>query len=287
MTVERTAAASAAATRRPGRAAGETVRALLIDPEEALERRLADELAGTSNGGRFRLDRVDRVAEAVSRIGREGAEVVLLPLPGPDPGVFRLIELRGGAPEVPVVALAAAGDEPLALKALQLGAADYLITDQLYGTLLARCLLHAVEAEKVRARLARDQEEWTASVQLGGGEPQAAAATLRAALPDQFAELVADYRRILDQAVEQVLYRVEHPVERSVRRLAQRAGDLRAGPRDVIEIHAAAVDGDRREHAPQRARLQLAEGRVRLLELMGHLVTYYRRLSVPAPRRPG
>ena len=40
------------------------------------------------------------------------------------------------------------------------------------------------------------------------------------------------------------------------------------------------------EHGPQRMKLYLAEGRVRLLELMGHLVTLYRDRWLEGPR-PG
>jgi hypothetical protein len=61
-------------------------------------------------------------------------------------------------------------------------------------------------------------------------------------------------------------------------RLARRAGRLGASPRDVIEIHTAVLKEKEAEEGPQRARLFQAEGRLRLLELMGHLVTYYRDL---------
>lgn len=275
MSEPRSAAARAAA-----------LRVVLVDPGEALEESLAAALAESAEGDRFRLARVGTVAEAIEAAGRDGADLLLLPLPGAEPGAFRVVELRTGAPEVPVVALAGAGDEPLALKAVQLGATDYLITDRLYGTLLVRCLLHAVEVEKVRARLARYQSQWPASLS-PENDPRAAAATLRAALPRQFAALAGDYRRLLDRAVEQTIYRVDHPLEREVRGLAERAGDLRAGPRDLVEIHTAALAAAEREEGPQRYRLYVAEGRMRLLELMGHLVTYYRRLSLPGRHSPG
>lgn len=220
------------------------------------------------------------MAEAVERVAADGADLLILRLVRAAPGVFRLVELRAGAPELPVVAIAAAEDEPLALKALQLGAADYLIAERLYGTLAARCLLHAVEVEKVRAQIARQQAEWPSSL-TADADPQAQPASLRTALPQQFAAMVGDYGRLLDQAVEHLLHRAGQPLDGQVRELAQRAGDLRAGPRDLIEIHTAAMGEREQREGPQRIRLYVAEGRMRLLELMGHLVTYYRRLSLP------
>jgi len=55
----------------------------------------------------------------------------------------------------------------------------------------------------------------------------------------------------------------------------------------VIEIHTAAIKAKEQEAGPQRMRLYAAEGQVRLLELMGHLVTFYRLSSMPGAERSG
>lgn len=256
---------------------------LLVVAETALADRVAGVLAGSDGGRRFDCARVGGVGEAVERLARAEADAVLLELPGRGEGVMPLVELRAGAPEVPVVVLAAADDEPLAVKAVQLGATDYLVVEQLYGTLLARCVQHAVERERVRARLQRYQEEWPPSLR-PAADGEGRVAPLRTALPASFAELVEDYGRMLDEAVEQVLYRVRRPTDESIRDLARRIGELRAGPRDVVEVHSAAIKAREQEAGPQRMRLYSAEGQVRLLELMGHLVTFYRRLGSPAHR---
>lgn len=263
----------------------EAIRVLLVDPEEAAEERLAAVLAEADEGDRLRLSRVAALDGVPAAAARGEADVVLLPLHQTlERGVLPVVELRAVAPELPVVVLAETDDEPLAMKAVQLGAADYLITDQLYGTLLTRCLRHAVEVARVRSRLARQEAEWPPSLfQERGGD--ARAASLRAALPQRFEELVGDYRQILDRAVEQVLYRREGALAESIGRLARRAGELWAGPRDMVEIHTAVTKEKQQREGPQRIRLYVAEGQVRLLELMGHLAVYYRRLSL-GRRRP-
>lgn len=261
-----------------------SVELLLVGSGRELVERVSAAVADDGAAGRIRLSQVPGPAEAAARMEAGGVDVVLLELPGPERGVLPLIELRATAPEVPVVVLARAADEPLAVKAVQLGATDYLVAERLYGTLLARCVQHAVEAERVRAQLRRYEAEWPSSLR-PAGEGEGRAAALRDALPGAFEELVDDYARLLDQAVEQVVYRVEHPLEASVRSLARRAGELRAGPRDIVEIHASAIKARRRETGPQRMRLYVAEGHVRLLEVMGHLVTFYRQLSPPGMQR--
>lgn len=296
------AAAGGSAERRP-------VEVLLVDPSPAVAERLAAALAeaaapsavdaGVAEAGDapeaggapevtapadLRLSRVARWSEAAGRLDRGEVDVVLLGLPGGDQGVLPLVELRARAPEVPVVVLAAADDEPLAVKAVQLGATDYLLTERLYGTLLRRCVRHAVEAERVRSRLREHQAQWPASLR-PAGDALGRVASLRTALPRTFDELVEDYGRLLDHAVDRVLYRVEHTLDLDMRQLARRAGELRAGPRDAIEIHTAAIKAKEQEAGPQRMRLYAAEGQVQLLELMGHLVTFYRVSSLPGIER--
>jgi DNA-binding NarL/FixJ family response regulator len=267
------------AERHPG---GLTV--LLVGTDAAVATRFEAALADAEEGSRLRL-MVQDLASARASLRRAAADVVLLPLPqSGQRGAVPLVELRAAAPEVPVVVIADAEHEPLAIKAVQLGAADYLLAERLYGTLVARCLLHAVQSSRVRAELERHEALATPFAASDGG-PGSQAATLRVALPHAFEELVDEYRQILDQAVDQLVHRVDEGVEARVRGLARRAAELRAGARDVVDIHATAMKAKKQEQGPQRLKLYVAEGRVRVLELMGYLATYYRDLGMYAQRR--
>jgi CheY-like chemotaxis protein len=261
----------------------EAVRTLLVDAS-ATWRGLGSVLAGADEASRLALDRVDTLEAALERLAAGAADVVLLPLPQAGSlGLTPLVELRAAAPGVPVIVLVAGQDEALAVKAMQLGASHYLLAERLHGTLLARCLLHAVESERFRSHLAlaeADRIPWPATARSG----ERRAAGLREAFPRVFLELVDDYRGLLDAAVEQLARPGDGRLERRVRRLAERAGELRAGPRDVIEIHAAAMKAREQDEGPRRLKLYATEGRMRLLELMGHLVTYYRDLSLENQR---
>ncbi len=248
------------------------LRVLVVDADGRVTSQLAAALEGLPERGRFTLARASSLRETLEGLAAKDTDVVLLPISPLDQGLGPLVTIRAEAPALPIVVLCAAGDEPLAVKAVQLGATDYLVAEQLYGTLAARSLRHAVEVARVRTVLASHQAEWPPSPGGAGSRP----APLRAAFPDRFAELARDYGEILDRAVEQILQRRPVPLGTGLQRLASVAAELRAGPRDIVELHAAAMKQREAEHGPQRMKLYLAEGRVRLLELMGHLVTFYR-----------
>lgn len=275
-----------------GTLSDEITRVLIVDSQGDHAQRVAAALAEVEDGGRLDLDEVGTVAEVPARIASGAADVVVLPLPQPDhEGVLPALELRASAPETPLVVLCRPEYEPIAIKAVQLGASDYLLSDRLYGTLVSRCLRHAVEVERVRARLARHDARWTSALR-GDGGTDLRAASLRESLPEGFDKLVAEYRRALDRSIERALRPDAPHADHDVAKVARRAGRMGASPRDVIEIHTVVMKAREGEEGPQRARLVRAEGRLRLLELMGHLVTYYRdRLGVTRPasevrRRP-
>lgn len=246
---------------------------LVVDADGRVTAQLTTALEGSAERERFELARACGLTETLQKLAARDADVVLLPIAPLDQGLGPLVTLRAEAPTLPIVVLCATEDEPLAVKAVQLGASDYLVAERLYGTLAARSLRHAVEVSRVRAVLASHHAEWPAS--LGGGESRRPA-PLRAAFPERFAELARDYGEVLDHAVEQILRRRPVPLEPHLQKLANAAAELRAGPRDIVELHAAAMKQRETEQGPQRMKLYLAEGRLRLLELMGYLVTYYR-----------
>jgi hypothetical protein len=83
------------------------------------------------------------------------------------------------------------------------------------------------------------------------------------------------YADVLGQAVEQRSFKVDHHTSEALHEIADRLGSLNAGPRDVIDLHLAAVR--QRIATPGSANGGTAEeARLVVLELMGHVVTYYR-----------
>jgi hypothetical protein len=97
-----------------------------------------------------------------------------------------------------------------------------------------------------------------------------------AAGPSQFERLSALYDGILDRAILQRTCKVERSVSAGLRRLADELGRGNAGPRDLIDLHAAVFQKKSRGLASGSAMVLLEEARLALLELMGHLASYYR-----------
>ena len=84
--------------------------------------------------------------------------------------------------------------------------------------------------------------------------------------------------------MEQILHGSHETLEQRLQRLANAAAELRAEQRNVVELHAAAMKQREAEHGPEHVELYLAEGRLRLLEVMGYLVTFYRDHWLEGPR---
>jgi len=74
-------------------------------------------------------------------------------------------------------------------------------------------------------------------------------------------------------------YRVDHRLPQTLRALAEQIGSMRAGPRDVIELHSAALREKTAGAPPRKAQAFVDEANVMVLELMGYLASHYRALS--------
>ena len=62
----------------------------------------------------------------------------------------------------------------------------------------------------------------------------------------------------------------------ALRELADRLGAVRAGPRDVVDLHTVVLRQRLATATVEQAAAYGEEGRLLLLELMGDLVSYYR-----------
>lgn len=131
----------------------EPVRVLLVEDSaaDAAVVRFTLEHAGPPP---FLLDHVSSLAQAVDRIGRSTADVVLLDLTlAGEEHVAVLDEMIRAAPATPVVVLTGHNDEATALMALQKGAQDYLVKGSTPAALLTRTLRYAIERQRVHLQL--------------------------------------------------------------------------------------------------------------------------------------
>lgn len=99
---------------------------------------------------------------------------------------------------------------------------------------------------------------------------------LREADPAHFAGLVEGYGRILDEALEMRIHKTGGNVDSAIGELAARLGFLKATPRDAVDLHSTALKEKSRALPAGRMRGYVEEGHFLLVELIGHLATYYR-----------
>ncbi len=266
---------------------------LLIEDNED-DAFLIGEILAEVKGTTFDLECADRLSVGLERLAEGGIDVVLLDLGLPDSrGLETLSKGLDQAPEVPIVVLTGLADETLGVKAVQEGAQDYLVKGQVDGNLLVRSMRHAIERQRLLAELEqarqREQQERERlerelySLEQLSAPPSTAVtaqmfglAPLRESVPEVFDELVQSYGDLMDLALERRAYRVEHNISERLRSLAERVGFLKAGPRDVVEVHSNALKRKIRQVTPARTQAYVEEGRLMVLELMGYLVSYYR-----------
>ncbi|MBV5274915.1 MAG: response regulator [Lamprocystis purpurea] len=237
----------------------------------------------------FRLEPARGLPDGLTVLAQEQVDCVLLDLPGVDAqGYEALARLRTQRPDVPVVVRTPDSGEDLGPALIAAGAEDAVCRGD--GQALARALRHAIARQRARQRTAaaelevqgaRERRDVGRLLDPNRHPGEAAriygAATLRETDPDLFDEIVGDYVELIKHTAEGQVYRTEPATVRSARPLAEHLGFLGAGPRDTIEIHTEALIRLDRELSTANQRQIALEGRIVVLELMGYLVSYYRR----------
>jgi DNA-binding NtrC family response regulator len=149
--------------------AANPIRVLLVE-DDAEDARLFQALLANEANGQFTLARVDRLAEALRVLMDQEFDIILSDLGLPDSlGLSTFWSLKARAPMLPIVVLSGLEDQEFAVKAVQEGAQDYLVKNQVDGPLLARSLRYAVERkwiESERDRLIRELRDALAKVKL-------------------------------------------------------------------------------------------------------------------------
>lgn len=135
-----------------------------------------------------------------------------------------------------------------------------------------------IENELEILRRMSDQAGHGAAAQSPDGRP------LSLADPPAFRALADQYHEIVGRSVEQREYKVQHEISNRIHALGDQLGALRAGPRDLIDLHRLAFHRVERQVSHTRLPVMLEEGRLVLLELMGRLALFYRSLTSGAPR---
>ena len=143
-----------------------------------------------------------------------------------------------------------------------------------------------VEEDRVKARRVEQLEQELQNLtRLSGPSKTTVTAQMFGLKPlrenvDKFNEFVREYSELLELSIDQRIFNVSHNISKNLGEIAEGLVFLKVGPRDVIDIHTAALKEKIREDtAEQKARAYYEESRIMVLELMGNLVSSYRKYS--------
>ena len=131
----------------------EPTRVLLVEdnPDDAL---LFQHLLLHSLPTEFKLERVDRFSDAVSRMTAGGIDIVLLDLSLPDSnGLDTFVRLHAVDGRVPIVIFTGLDDEELAIRSVQAGAQDYIVKGLVDQSSLIRTIRYAIERQRAQTAL--------------------------------------------------------------------------------------------------------------------------------------
>ncbi len=101
------------------------------------------------------VEKTDRLADAVDRLGSGTYEAILADLSLPDArGLDAVTRLVAAAPDTPLVVLSGMDDAAFSIQAVELGAQDFLSKDRLNARDLERSIRYATQRKRTERRLA-------------------------------------------------------------------------------------------------------------------------------------
>lgn len=212
-------------------------------------------------------------------------DVALLDLALPDAwGLDTLLSFRRLRPALPVVVVSGTQQDDFRDKAYRAGAVGYVSKSTLAPGDAAMAVreVHAAAGERAESSKAQTVAElaWLAELDMETRSPATARAFGQAGLaqqaPRQFEALVGQYADLLELVMEQRLFGADYHGAMHTRDFAFALGAINAGPKDVVSLHAAALEVLSRDRQRASSRNFAEEARFVVLELMGYLVAYYR-----------
>ncbi|MFA7255611.1 MAG: ATP-binding protein [Candidatus Omnitrophota bacterium] len=137
------------------------IKVLLVEdnPDDAF---MVQEMVKAGGGGRYEVSVEGTLSGAKQRLEKEAFDLMLLDFNLPDSrGLATMKSLQESAAYLTIVVITGMDDEAVALKALEIGAEDFLVKSQFDAPLLMRSIKYAVERKRSedlqRASKAKDE----------------------------------------------------------------------------------------------------------------------------------
>lgn len=254
-------------------------RVLVLIEDDTGEAETVQDLLADNPVETFEIVYVKRLSDAAASPQSRAVGVVLLDLRLPDSsGVETVKAVYKQTDQIPIVVLSGTEDEELAQACIDAGAQDYLSKGEVHARSLRRAIGDAIS--RVREAQLRELQETIVRYRALSSASQST--TVTAALagsgaismrqPEIFNRLVSDYRALFEGLVSE---RGGNP-RGAMELTATVLGDTNGGPRDLLDVHVAALDQAIEKDNEQKSRSIVFEARLLALQIMGLLVDYYR-----------
>ena len=136
-----------------------SIKVLLLVEDNPGDARLLREMFNEQGLHKIELTHVERMSEAEQHLAQRAVDIIVLDLGLPDAqGLGAVRRAHAAAPHIPLVVLTRLDDESMAAQALQEGAQDYLIKDQVDARGLLRALRYAIERKHMEEALFVEKE---------------------------------------------------------------------------------------------------------------------------------
>jgi DNA-binding NarL/FixJ family response regulator len=257
-------------------------RVLLLVEDNPGDAELVEEMLAQADREGYQIIHVPRLFDAVETLKSVNVDVVVLDLKLPDcSGVEGVKAVREAVHHTPIVVLTGTDDETLALECINAGAQDYLAKGETRARNLKRAIGYAIS--RVREAQVRDLQHmlsrYRALSSAAQGTPVTASLVRSGAIsiadPEAFERLVFSYYGMIEPYVKRLTERVDAP-RSEMKFIISTLGDHNGGPRDLLDIHIAALDRATNQRDDTASRSVVFEARLLALEMMGMLVDYYR-----------
>lgn len=257
---------------------------LLVRSDDEVESAFIGPLRGLADGG-LEVKAATSLDHALAILAEGETDIIVAEAVSDDDSALleRIAVLRRHATRTPIVVIAPAINDRLVEKARRSGAQHVLQSEEALQPLMLSVVREAVRDARADALSA--EEEIGSLGALSGPAPSPITGrslgmqSLREKTPDEFESLLNAYDTLLDMLLERQACRLVDDFEPRLLRFAERLGMVNAGPRDVVAIHKAAIAAKIAREPAMRTKAYFEEGRLLILQVMGHLASFYRSLS--------
>lgn len=262
---------------------------VLVVDDEPVSRQMVRRLLDQA-GMKAEIDEAETAADAVRILSDKKFDVAIIDFRLPDGTAVSILKgLREfGRLHTPIIVMTALAHQDAADQSVQEGAQDYLPKENMTRDNLQRAIRYSMQRHQLFQELmwSREKERRETELRLlqnavtESGAPPSALKSM----PEIFDRFVRTYEKLLSKSLDEVAYRTLQQVPDPARTIAHDLGDLRAGPKDVIDIHTAALKNAVERASNQKEQALTEEGRILLVQLMGFLVLHYRNAQSDRPR---